>query len=606
MARPPRLWRTGGKHEEETLEVVCRIAPYRGTSPCAIALDGETVRSNPSEGLVKRNGDPYEEKSYKFAYVFDGNDTQRDVFNRCAVDFVGDLVNGRNSLLFTYGVTGSGKTYTVTGRCEDSGILPRAVDVIFNSVPKLADKCVFYPDGRNGFGVRSPTEAAAARKRLASAAPPKYVMTPREREVREVPGFRSSCVAAVFVSYVEIYNNYCYDLLDQSLTDNRSGESKLIRTPADGPAYVDRLTEVEVQSSDELLMHYMRGQDRRKVGKTLLNRQSSRSHSIFTVRLVMAPEDKDGQPIVDGSKPISSEIFLVDLAGSERTKRTGNILKRFDETCTINKSLLVLRRCFEALRKNQRARRQAKPVPYRDQKLTLLFKSFFEGHGRIRMIICLNPQPSDYEENEYVLEFAEMAKSVGVPESHAPDLLLDGMSNLTFPRRDVVRWHAEMDHQVGIQAVEPDSFDEPPKIELDDPADENSIERLRQFYTNRIIQRQQYITTVRHNANEFTSKLKERLCHSDLDLGRLDHVVKLRELSAIVTVRNKPLQVSFPNLIKCSQSVWHENNALEMRFGHYESEGTNERRRGEDARLREAKLMAEAARAQHLIHKARL
>lgn len=92
-----------------------------------------------------------------------------------------------------------------------------------------------------------------------------------------------------------------------------------------------------------------------------------------------------------------------------------------------------------------------------------------------------------------------MAKSVGVPESHAPDLLLDGMSNLTFPRRDVVRWHAEMDHQVGIQAVEPDSFDEPPKIELDDPADENSIERLRQFYTNRIIQRQQYITTVRHN-----------------------------------------------------------------------------------------------------------
>lgn len=43
-----------------------------------------------------------------------------------------------------------------------------------------------------------------------------------------------------------------------------------------------------------------------------------------------------------------------------------------------------------------------------------------------------------------------------------------------------------------------------------------------------------------------------------------------------------------------------------MRFGHYESEGTNERRRGEDARLREAKLMAEAARAQHLIHKARL
>ena len=52
-----------------------------------------------------------EEKTYKFAHVFDGNDTQRDVFNRCAVDFVGDLSNGRNSLLFTYGKP---PTYTIS------------------------------------------------------------------------------------------------------------------------------------------------------------------------------------------------------------------------------------------------------------------------------------------------------------------------------------------------------------------------------------------------------------------------------------------------------------------------------------------------------------
>lgn len=104
-------------------------------------------------------------------------------------------------------------------------------------------------------------------------------------------------------------------------------------------------------------------------------------------------------------------MSLVDLAGSERAKRTGNIGKRLNETRNINKSLLVLRRCFESVisymtakplsfRKNQRARRQMEPVPYRDQKLTLLFKSFFEGLGRIRMIVCLNSQPSDYEENE--------------------------------------------------------------------------------------------------------------------------------------------------------------------------------------------------------------
>lgn len=70
---------------------------------------------------------------------------------------------------------------------------------------------------------------------------------------------RSGRVAAVFVSYVEIYNDFCYDLLDPSIADNGTGESKQVRTPADGPAYIDRLTHVEVQSSDELLAQYMRG-----------------------------------------------------------------------------------------------------------------------------------------------------------------------------------------------------------------------------------------------------------------------------------------------------------------------------------------------------------
>ncbi|KAH7712257.1 Kinesin motor domain containing protein [Aphelenchoides avenae] len=576
--------RKGGKRDEEKkLEVVCRIAPYRGTNPCVIALDDQTVRFVPPEGLMRRNGEAYEDKIYEFANVFDGYDTQRDVFNRCALDFVGDLVSGRNSLLFTYGVTGSGKTYTMTGKCvgDESGILPRAADVIFNSLPKLADKCVFYPDGRNGFAVRSLVEAA--RERLNCVSPPRYEMKPRTPEIREVPGFPSGWVAAVFVSYVEIYNDYCYDLLDDSLTDNRIGESRDVRTPVDGPAYVDRLTEVEVQSSDEVLLQYMKAQERRKVSKTLLNHKSSRSHSIFTIRLVMAQEDEHGQPITDGSKVISSQMSLVDLAGSERVKRTGNTGDRFAETCNINKSLLALRQCFESLRKNQSHRRkQVEPVPYRDQKLTLLFKTFFEGHGRIRMIICLNPQPSDYEENDYVLEFAKKAKTVDIPESSAPDLPLGEMGNLPYRRRDILRWYGEMDQIVDPEPMDMEIFDEPPQFKLDDPRDENSIRRLREYYTNRIIQREQYITTVRHNASELTTKLKQRLCYSDLDRRRLeelkDEVEELRQYS-------------------------RENNALKVRVGRYEGEETNERRRDEEARLREEKLLAEHRRAQQQLDK---
>lgn len=57
----PNLFRRkGGKRDEEKkLEVVCRIAPYRGTNPCVIALDDQTVRFVPPEGLMRRNGEAY-------------------------------------------------------------------------------------------------------------------------------------------------------------------------------------------------------------------------------------------------------------------------------------------------------------------------------------------------------------------------------------------------------------------------------------------------------------------------------------------------------------------------------------------------------------------
>lgn len=87
---------------------------------------------------------------YEFGYVFDDSDSQQSVFNRCAVDLIQDLVVGKNGLLFTYGVnrltilknstffqvTGSGKTYTMTGKPtpDGTGVLPRTLDVIFNSI----------------------------------------------------------------------------------------------------------------------------------------------------------------------------------------------------------------------------------------------------------------------------------------------------------------------------------------------------------------------------------------------------------------------------------------------------------------------------------------
>lgn len=82
----------------------------------------------------------------------------------------------------------------MTGKFEGdaSGILPRAADVLFNSLPKLADKCIFYPDGKNGFAVRSPLEAA--RERLNVGSGPRYKIDTRRPEVKEVR-LHSKCKA---------------------------------------------------------------------------------------------------------------------------------------------------------------------------------------------------------------------------------------------------------------------------------------------------------------------------------------------------------------------------------------------------------------------------
>lgn len=58
---------------------------------------------------------------------------------------------------------------------------------------------------------------------------------------------------------------------------------------------------------------------------------------------------------------------------------------------------MTLRSCLEILRENQ-SQNANKMVPYRDSKLTHLFKNYFEGEGQVRMIVCVNPRADDYDE----------------------------------------------------------------------------------------------------------------------------------------------------------------------------------------------------------------
>lgn len=119
----------------------------------------------------------------------------------------------------------------------------------------------------------------------------------------------------------------------------------------------------------------------------------------FLIPIIQAPLDVEGETVLQDKHTIGiSQLSLVDLAGSERTNRTKNTGQRLNEASKINQSLMVLRKCLETLRENQQTGGN-KMVAYREQKITHLFKNFFEGDGDIRMVVCVNPSVSDADEN---------------------------------------------------------------------------------------------------------------------------------------------------------------------------------------------------------------
>ncbi len=115
----------------------------------------------------------------------------------------------------------------------------------------------------------------------------------RVKDETKVPIGNDDSVYAVFITYVEVYNNSMFDLLDESPIDPkfRGGalQTKMLREDVSRNVYVHQVTEVEVESPEDAFSVYLRGQRRRRMAHTALNTESSRSHSIFNIRLVQVP-----------------------------------------------------------------------------------------------------------------------------------------------------------------------------------------------------------------------------------------------------------------------------------------------------------------------------
>lgn len=408
---------------QDPVHVFCRLKPLKRDddlscvnilSPSVLTLTCTT------ENKVARD-----DVQYIFKQVLTPSTNQKEVFQQVAYPLLKDLLAGRNGLLFTYGVTGSGKTYTLTGSQDEPGIMPRCIDTLFNTIgPYQTKKFIIKSDRMNGFEVQSDNDAAEARN-LECKSSARSLKSDRKcggdtkrfytNDGMTVAEVNIHNLYAVFISYVEIYNNTVYDLLDDS--SGKTLQSKILREDAHKNMYINNVMEIEVKSASEAFELLITGQKRKRMGHTVLNAESSRSHAIFNIRLVQIIqqlENSDGNLVVPECNMLKvSQLSLVDLAGSERCSRTKNTGIRLKEASNINNSLMTLRTCMEILRDNQ-LNNANRLVPYRDSRLTLLFKNCFEGEGSVHMIVCMNPAAEDYEENLQVMKFAEISRNVKV------------------------------------------------------------------------------------------------------------------------------------------------------------------------------------------------
>lgn len=149
---------------KDSLQVYCRLKPITQTeTSCIKVISDTTVQLTVQDAI--NNTKTGACKQYTFKRIYTESNSQKDIFDDVALPLVEQLVKGKNGLLFTYGVTGSGKTYSMTGNKQNVGIMPRCLDVLFNSINDFqAQKYIFKPDKMNGFEVQSEEEAERDRE----------------------------------------------------------------------------------------------------------------------------------------------------------------------------------------------------------------------------------------------------------------------------------------------------------------------------------------------------------------------------------------------------------------------------------------------------------
>ncbi|GMG08816.1 hypothetical protein B5S30_g718 [[Candida] boidinii] len=383
-----------------TIKVAVRPKPLNDSQlnnhPWTVNQYGNTISS-------------FELGEFSYDKVFDPMVGNSEVFETCVEPVVNQCLDGFNGTIFAYGMTGSGKTYSMQGSENEIGIIPLAAEQIFKRVAKESLLSKHY---------------------------------------------KISC------SYLEIYNERIFDLLNPEssnklkqssyssssigLSSNNSSSNNTdelkIRNDSVYGVKVMGLREIQVETSEELIKVIEGGDSIRRTGGTDFNARSSRSHAVLMIRILC----------VDGNKERFSSLCLCDLAGSEKATTQQ---ERRKEGSFINKSLLALSTVVSKL-SQQSSQPQSSTssststslnsssstggsgssssnihIPYRDSKLTRLLQPSLSGNSVVSILCTIHLSQNTYSETLNTLRFAARAKNISLSAKKNEISSLQSMPN---------------------------------------------------------------------------------------------------------------------------------------------------------------------------------
>ncbi|PSR73094.1 hypothetical protein PHLCEN_2v11041 [Hermanssonia centrifuga] len=205
----------------------------------------------------------------------------------------------------------------------------------------------------------------------------------------------------VIVTFLEIYNEEIRDLLSEPGTPTPRGG---LQIREDKSVKVVGLAELRPKNADEVKEIVLLGNSRRTQSPTHANETSSRSHAVLQVHITQSPRTAS----VTEQRTMAT-LSIIDLAGSERAAATSNMGQRMVEGANINKSLLALGNCINALCESGGAVRH---IPYRNSKLTRLLKFSLGGNCKTVMIVCIAPTSAHFDDTQNTLLYAERATRI--------------------------------------------------------------------------------------------------------------------------------------------------------------------------------------------------